>query len=263
MAIYAYYRVSTQSQVEKNSTAMQKAVVEKYCQDNGIVIDQCFSDEGISGAMNYSDDDITREGVVTLLSKLNPGDKIIVQNTSRLWRSDMAKAMILHKVTKAKAYVISVEQPTYDIYSKDPNNILLNGIMELLDQYEKLSIAMKLAKGRRTKADKGCKPCGIAPYGYRWERGNIVADNDSTQVVKDIFARYIEFGSLSKLKSYCDSRGYRSSRGREFTRMALKNIINNDFYIGVITYDGKKTKGAHPVFLDESLYEQANAILKR
>ena len=158
---------------------------------------------------------------------------------------------------------MSVEQPTYDIYKKDPNDYIVNIILEAFDEYDKMLIVRKLAKGRRTKANKGYKPCGTAPYGYRWEKGNIVADNDSTQVVKDIFARYIELGSLSKLKAYCDSRGYRTTSGKEFGRTSLKSIINNDFYIGVITYDGKKTKGAHPVFLDESLYEQANAILKR
>ena len=52
MATYAYYRVSTRTQVEKNSTDMQKNVVKEYCEENGLVLDGTFEDDGISGAMD-------------------------------------------------------------------------------------------------------------------------------------------------------------------------------------------------------------------
>ena len=263
MAIYAYYRVSTQTQAEKNSTEMQKAVVEKYCRDNGVEIDQVFSDEGISGAMDDMDDSLIRDGLTTLLSVLENGDKVIIQNTSRLWRSDTAKVLIRREIKKAGANIISVEQPTYDIYKKDPNDFLINSIMEILDEYDKLSIAMKLSKGRKTRAINGYKPCGMAPYGYKWDGNDIVIDYNNHLVVQEIFENYIKLQSLGKVKAYCDSCGYRTANGKEFSRAALKNIIENDFYIGVVTYAGKKVSGNHPVFIDRGLYEQANLILKR
>ena len=263
MAVYAYYRVSTQTQAEKNSTEMQKYVVEGYCREHGIEIDGCFSDEGISGAMDYADDKLMRDGIISLLAQLEKGDRIIVQNTSRLWRSDMAKAMILHEVAKAGANVISVEQPTYDVYCKDPNDILINGIMELLDWHEKVCIAMKLYKGRTARANKGYKPCGAAPYGYKWDGNEIVIDYNNHLVVKEIFQKYIELRSLGKVKAYCDQCGYKTSTGKDFSTTALKNIIENDFYIGIVTFSGEKREGKHPVFLERELFDEANAVLKR
>ncbi len=38
---------------------------------------------------------------------------------------------------------------------------MVNGMFELLDQYERMSIALKLARGRTTKATKGDKPAGV------------------------------------------------------------------------------------------------------
>lgn len=263
MAIYAYYRVSTKTQAEKNSTEMQKAIVRKYCEDNGLTIDCEFSDEGISGAIKMTDDYLRRPGMTRLLSCLKEDDVVIVQNTSRLWRSKAASYVIQRGFLKSKAHIKSVEQPNYDLYNVDPLDELLNTIIEALDFYDKAIIAAKLANGRRTRASNGYKPCGIAPYGYRWDGNEIAVDCNSRTAVIDIFEKYIELKSLQKVKDYCDRKGYKTSQGKSFSKQALKNIIENDFYTGVVTYEGRQTKGEHPVFLGNDLFEQANAILKR
>lgn len=257
MSIYAYYRVSTQSQMEQNGLQMQIAEIEKYCKANNIEICGEFNDEGISGTR------ADREGLGELLAALEKGDKVIVQNTSRIWRNDSVKVMVHHELKKVGADIISIEQPTYSIYSKDPNDFLFNGMMELLDQYERMTISMKLAKGRKARAKTGNKPCGTAPYGYKWEGNEIVIDYNNNLVVQDIFSKYIELKSLGKLKDYCNSKGYKTSTGKDFSKQALKNIIENDFYIGVVTYAGKKVTGEHEPIVIKKMFEDANEILKR
>jgi len=255
--IYAYYRVSTQTQVENNGTQMQRDVIKTFCEKNNMVIDAEYSDEGISGTI------VERDGIMDLISVLQPGDTIIVQNTSRLWRSDMAKVMIRREIEKAKAKVVSVEQPSYDIYTKDPNDFLINSMMELLDQYERMNIAMKLAKGRKARAKTGQKPCGTAPFGYKWENGKVVIDYNNHIIVRDIFSAYCNLQSLGKLQDYCIDKGYKTSTGRDFSKQSLKNIISNDFYVGIVTYAGKKITGDQPVFIDSAIFDKANAVLTR
>ncbi len=257
MAIYAYYRVSTQTQAEQNGIEMQISEVEKYCKENEIEIAGVFKDEGISGTR------ADREGLNDLLATLEKDDKVIVQNTSRLWRNDSVKVMIHHEMKKTGADIISVEQKTYSIYSKDPNDFLFNGMMELLDQYERMTISMKLAKGRKARAKTGNKPCGTAPYGYKWHGNEVVIDFNNNLIVQDIFRQYIELQSLAKVKSYCDEKGYKTSTGKDFSRVAIKNIIENDFYIGVVTYAGKKISGEHEPIIEKSVFDKANEILKR
>lgn len=254
---YAYYRVSTQSQMEKNGIEMQEAEVEKYCKSKEIKIDGIFIDEGISGTL------ADRDGLNELLAVLEKGDRVIVQNTSRLWRNDSVKVMVHHEMKKSGADIVSIEQPTYSIYCTDPNDFLFNGMMELLDQYERMTISMKLAKGRRARAKSGNKPCGTAPFGYKWNENRIVIDYNNNLIVQDIFGKYIDLKSLGKLKDYCDSMGYLTSNGKSFSKQALKNIIENDFYIGVVTYAGKKVDGDHEKIIDEATFGTANLILKR
>lgn len=232
--VYAYYRVSTETQFEKNGIDMQIAEIKDFCKKHNISLAAEFTDNCISGCI------ASRPGLNDLLSVLKNGDKILVLNTSRVWRSTEAKVAIHKNLKSIGADIISVEQPTYSIYCTDPNDFLFNGMMELLDQYERMTISMKLAKGRKARAKSGHKPCGAAPLGYRWEENRVVIDYNSNLIVKDIFDKYVELKSLGKLKDYCDEAGYLTLNGKHFSKQALKNIIENDFYIGVVTYAGKK-----------------------
>lgn len=263
MATYAYYRVSTRTQVEKNSTDMQKNVVKEYCEETGLVLDGTFEDDGISGAMDDMEDSIARNGLIELFSTAQEGDTIIVQNTSRLWRSDTAKVIIRREIKKCGANLVSVEQPNYDIYKKDPNDFLINGLLELLDEYDKISIAVKLAKGRKARAKTGNKPCGNAPIGYRWNGNKIEIDYNNHLIVQDIFNMCLECkGNLSQIMRDCAEKGYKTTRGKNFSVQAIKNILTNDFYVGVVTHAGNKITGEHQPIIEKSVFEKVNEILR-
>jgi hypothetical protein len=111
MAYWVYMRVSTRTQAEKNSTENQREGINKYVADHNITVAGEFSDEGVSGAIDRTADDdaiYKREGLIELLGTAKEGDTIIVQSTSRLWRSDTAKVLIRRELMKSKLNVISV-----------------------------------------------------------------------------------------------------------------------------------------------------------
>jgi len=83
------------------------------------------------------------------------------------------------------------------------NDFLINAMFEVLDQYDRMSIALKLAKGRRTKVKSGNKACGNAPMGYKWNvKAEIETDEANAKVIDLIFKKYLELGSISKVKKY-------------------------------------------------------------
>lgn len=255
MCIYAYYRVSTSSQVEKNGIEMQLNEIEKYCDQNRIKLSGSFSDEGISGTTEK------RDGLIECMATLKPGDKILVQNTSRLWRDEAVKVFVIRELRKIEADIISIEQPKYTIYEKDPTSKLFNSIMEALDSYDRDLIAMKLAKGRIAKAKSGNKPCGLAPIGYKWNGNKIVTDEGKANIVRNIFKCYAQTGNLSATMKHCVELGYKTQRGKDFSVQAIKNILQNDFYIGIVTYSGKKIKGEHDPIISEDNYRKCKEIM--
>ena len=76
---------------------------------------------------------------------MNGSDYIVVANTSRLWRDDLTRVLVQRELTKAGKDVRAVDNPQYTLYADTPEGFLINGMMELLDSYERLSITLKRA----------------------------------------------------------------------------------------------------------------------
>lgn len=263
MKYYAYRRVSTQTQTEKYGLDIQKDEIEKYAHENGIEIAEWYGDDGISGATDDATLDINRPGMSALLSVLSDGDRIIVLQTSRCWRNDTSKVLIRHELAKVNADIISIEQPNYTIYYKDPNDFLINSILEILDEYDKLLIARKLANGRRAKSVRGTKACGSAPIGYLWHDADIEIDSENAIIVTDIFRAYVETKTLGKVAEYCKAKGYKTLPGNDFSKQSIKNILTNDFYVGIVTHAGQKYSGNHPGIIDIELFNTVQIMMGR
>lgn len=259
MKVFGYVRISTTDQCKGKSIQSQENDIKEYCKLCGIAIENIFSDIAISGT------ETNRTGLNSLISVL-PGEEpclIIVQSIDRLWRNEFSMAQIKSRIKNANADVISIMQPLYSIYKKTDLIDTYNSSADYSAEESRKEINVKFAKARRIKASCGNKPCGTAPYGYKWNGNQIVVDFNNNLIVRDIFEKYIELKSLSKLKSYCDEKGYKTSTGKYFSKQSLKNILENDFYIGIVTYAGKKTSGGHEAIIDKTVFNSANEVLKR
>ena len=247
MANYGYIRVSTQTQADKGygkDTQLEK--ITAYGTDFE-PIDEVFYDLGISGTR------VDREGLNRLFSVLQKGDRVIVANTSRLWRSDTAKVLIHHEFKKLGVEVVSIDQPTYSLYNHAPEDFLFCAILEILDQYDRMLINRRLSAGRESKARLGSKPCGSAPYGYKWQGKEIVVDTDKANIVRYIYDKRGEGLSMQKIADQLNLNGVPSPLGNSWTKQTISHILHNDFYRGVVTHKGIKSMATHTPILDTSL----------
>lgn len=269
MAFYAYYRVSTKTQAEKGGgLEMQRQNVEKYCAENNITLAGSFTDAGISGAIKDTDDDEAigkRHALIELLNTVREGDTVIVLNTSRLWRSDTAKVLIRRDLMKHHVKVVAVENPRFDLYARDPYGRFIDGIMEQLDELERETIALKLAKGRAAKATNGWKPAGVTPYGYRYteDKKSIEVDPDEAQAVKMMFTEGQKGRSLRQIAAVLNDAGIPTRRGKEWSAGNVQAVLKNTFYTGELLHQGQPIKGNHTPIISKVQFGKVQAQLEK
>lgn len=207
----------------------QEEEIKAYCKEQGLNLIHIFRDEGISGAkLNEEAFEIDRVGLQEMLAHLSSVqiDYVVVLNTSRLWRSDVVKVLIQRELKKFGCDIKSIEQPFYSIHKKDPNDFLVNGFMQLLDQYQRLEIALKLTKGINKKAKEGGCAGGRATFGYQKQKGEkeLKIHNGHAEVVKRLFQLKQKYKnwSLSRLAEALNEEGYQTTQGKAFTKVQVK-----------------------------------------
>ena len=277
---YGYIRVSTGTQAEKGyGLDAQREAIEKYAAANGITITNIYQDAGISGNIDdmADDDELTkREALMHMLAAVEPKDTIIVLNTSRLWRGSLAGALVRRELMKHKTNVISIEQPNYDLYTKDPNEYFMNTIIEAMDVYERMSIALKLARGRSVKAHKGDKPAGLCPYGYQYteDKKAVEINQDEAKTVKFIFTEIQKGSSIQSIADALNANGIPtrfagktkkdgSAFSGKWGRGAVHAIAHNRFYIGELEHKGQTDKGNHEPIISKVQFGKVQAALER
>lgn len=260
---YGYIRVSTETQAEKGGGLdVQRGAIEKYAKEHGIQLERIFEDAGISGTQENRPalDEL-------LLETIREGDTIIVHNTSRLWRSIFAQATVMKAVMQAKANIRSIDEPSFDVYKyqNDPENFMISGMLGMLDQWERMTIARKLARGRTSKAIKGDKPAGSCPFGYRYtaDKKHIEPDPAEVPTLRRIFTEAQKGMSLDKIAELLNSQGNKTRRGNDWQKGSLHLILKNDFYTGVVTHQGKAIPGNHEPLISKVQFGKVQAQLKR
>lgn len=266
---YGYCRVSTSTQAEKGyGLETQKQAIQKYAKSNKIELERIFVDAGISGNLRDDEDDTAlgkRAALMEMLSIVSDGDTIVVLNTSRLWRSDMTKALIRRELLRHGVEVLSIEQPKYSLQASDPSDYLIQTLMETLDVYERMNIALKLARGRTVKARGGDKPSGVTPYGYRYTANKKAVEvvPEESPAVRFMFSECQKGASLHRIAEMLNDQGYTTRRGKPWQAGSVQAILRNRFYIGELQHQGQTIQGNHEAIISRVQFGKCAAQLER
>jgi site-specific DNA recombinase len=113
---------------------------------------------------------------------------------------------------------------------------------------------------------------GQVPLGYRVEARKLVVEESESEVVRTIFRRYQELGSLGRLIQDLDARGIMTKQRRlangsvrggiAFTRGPLAYLLSNRTYLGEIAYRGARHEGEHAAIVDRDLFDAVQEQLK-
>jgi DNA invertase Pin-like site-specific DNA recombinase len=146
---FAYLRVSTEGQIERDGFPRQRQAVLAYAALHNIEIVRFF-EEAVSGA----DDAIDRPVFTELQNALdsNGVKLVLIEKLDRLARSVRVQENIIFHFQQAHWEIISTKEP--DLCSKEPERAMFRQMMGLVAEYDRANITrrLRLARDRASKA---------------------------------------------------------------------------------------------------------------
>jgi DNA invertase Pin-like site-specific DNA recombinase len=265
-----YTRKSTEHNLDLafNSLDAQREACEAYIKSQAHegwrAIPGRYDDGAFSGAS------LDRPALQQLLADVQ-GRKIeivLVYKVDRLTRSlaDFAKLIELFD-----AHDVSFVSVTQSFNTSSSMGRLTLNVLLSFAQFERELIGERVRDKIAASKRKGIWVGGPVPLGYAAVDKKIVVVPAEAEVVRTIFGRYLEFGSVRALAEDLDRRGIRSKPrrllngrsigGGRFGVGALAYLLKNRFYVGEVVYRGDVHRGEHGPILDRALFEAVQGRL--
>src|SRR5215469_17117098 len=195
-------------------------------------------------------------------------DTIVVYKIDRLIRSLADFAKIVEILAARSASFVSVTQQFNTTTSL--GRLTLNVLLSFA-QFEREVIGERIRDKIAASKKKGMWMGGVPPLGYRGQDHKLIIVDSEAEVVRAIFHRYPELGSVRLLQEELEARGItsRSSMSasgrmkcsRPFSRGALYLMLQNRVYRGEIVHKGQSHRGEHEPIIDPPLWDAVQARL--
>jgi site-specific DNA recombinase len=147
--------------------------------------------------------------------------------------------------------------------SSSMGRLTLNVLLSFA-QFERELIGERVRDKIAASKRKGIWVGGPVPLGYAAVDKKIVVVPAEAEVVRTIFARYLELGSVRAVAEELDRQGFRSKgrqrsggrtvSGKRFGVGALAYLLKNRFYIGEVVYRGEVYPAEHEPILQPTLF---------
>ena len=231
----AYARFSSNNQREESIDAQLRAISE-YCKKNNILLVDTFIDEAVSGKTDNRDD--FQRMIKSVIKKKVNVDAVLVHKFNRFARNKYDSALYKKRLKDVGVRVISVSQSIDDT----PEGELLEGFLEVIDQYYTANLAAEVRKGLRENALKGKHAGGQVLFGFSLDNEGYYIANSNAEIVKRIFEEYAAGIPKTEICARLNKEGYRNQRGKKFNTRTLYDLLRNEKYIGNYIYTIEQTE---------------------
>jgi site-specific DNA recombinase len=265
-----YTRKSSEEGLEQEFNSLQaqreacEAFINSQRHEGWVCLPAGYDDGGFSGAT------MERPALQRLLADITAGrvDTVVVYKIDRLTRSLADFAKIVEIFDGRGASFVSVTQQFNTTTSM--GRLTLNVLLSFA-QFEREVIGERIRDKITASKRKGMWMGGVPPLGYRIEDRKLIIVDSEAEIVRSIFHRYADLGSVRLLKKELESHGIKSKSwtsasgrligGKPFSRGALYLILQNRIYRGEIVHKGQSHSGEHEPIIDHPLWDAVQAQL--
>jgi DNA invertase Pin-like site-specific DNA recombinase len=259
-----YTRVSTDHGLDQEFNSLDaqydaaSAYIKSQAHAGWTLIRSRYDDGGYSGGST------DRPDLQKLLDDIRARkvDVIVVYKVDRLTRSlaDFAKLVELFDAHGVSFVSVTQQFNTTTSMGRLTLNVLLS-----FAQFEREVTSERIRDKIAASKRKGLWVGGTLPFGYEMKEGKIAVIEEEAELVRLIFRRYLELGSVNELVRDLKERNIRTRAkqlatgatrgGIPFGRGALYYLLSNHFYIGEVKYRNEILPGEQPPIMDRALFD--------
>ena len=277
-----YARVSSESDEQLNSLGNQISYYEEFIRKNPAwEYVEGYIDEGLSAATTKKRENFHR---MVEDGKADLFDLIVTKEITRFARNTLDSILYTRELLGAGVGVFFQND---NINTFDEDSELRLSIMSSIaqDELRKLSSRVKFGHAQAIKNSVVLGNNRI--FGYHKDKGRLVIDEEEAPMVRELFELYAtgEY-SMKQIETLFWGKGYRNHSGKKIAHTTMSGVISNPKYKGY--YVGNKVKVVDlftkkqkflppeewvmfkdetgeivPAIVEEELWDQANAVLKK
>lgn len=250
-----YIRVSTLDQAREGySLAAQQAALEAWATTHGYAT-QLYADEGISGK-----DIRHRPAMCQMLADVEAG-KIAVVAVWALSRLTRSVADLYATRDLLASHNVDLFSHTEGFDTSSPTGRAMMGLLGIFAQWEREVTAERVRDALAERAAQGKRTChsvlGYDPSGP----DDLIINPAEAEMVRYIFAKYLEHRSLSAVAELCRIKGYHGKRGRQMCAWSVRIILSRPIYAGYNSWHGQLIKGSHQPLISVADFNRVQRLL--
>jgi len=193
---------------------------------------------------------------------------VVVYKIDRLTRSLADFSKMVEVFERAGVSFVSVTQQFNTTTSM--GRLMLNVLLSFA-QFEREVTGERIRDKIAASKRKGMWMGGVPPIGYDVSDRHLVVNEREAKVVRQIFIRFAELGSSTKLVKELRLEGVTSKvwttqdgvhrEGKLIDKGMVYKIISNRTYLGDLRHKSEWFKGQHQPLIEPSIWEAVQAVL--
>ncbi len=271
MRYAAYMRISSEEQVGNFSIDAQERAIQAWVVAQGGLLVKIYKDEAHSGRT------IERPDFIQMRKDARKGkfDALVVHKFDRFSRN-RTDALAIKSLLRYDygVKVFSVTEPSED--SDGPLGALIEGIMESVADWYSKNLAAEVTKGKKERSMQGYHN-NVAPFGYTKDENKILIPHptefEGLLMAFELYAQ--DQYSDADLARVLNRNGYRTKKGRKFSKDTVCAMMKNRTYLGQVRYSkternasGARSRvrnsewfdGQHEALISNELFEKCQTV---
>ena len=280
MRVAIYARVSSERQAEKDlSIPAQIKALKRYALNRQWDIVAEYVDEAESA--RSANRPAFKDMIAAAKSKVKPFDAILVWKLSRFARNREDSVIYKSLLKRQQISVVSMNEQV----DESPAGSLLEGIIEVIDEFYSANLSQDTVRGMRENAARGFRNGGSTPFGYRRTpelhgaviKSRLTPDEKEAPIVTRAFDLAFHGQGAREIASSLNGDGLRTRSGKHFGATVINHMLRNEAYVGTLVWN-KYSKGlggrekraeteiirvpdCHTALVDRHVFDQVQGML--